>query len=125
MGREMVMQYEAHRNAPAMILGHKDGIPIVACYRVKDQVTFLCPFCGKRHWHGAGKDRSKSGDGHRVAHCLIKRSDNRRGYILKEMDGFQFSGYLPKKYRGEILNDRHFAVLTEKDWLQLPEEFYE
>lgn len=33
-------------------------------------LTFLCPFCGNLHFHGAGIGPFGDGDGERVPHCL-------------------------------------------------------
>lgn len=35
-----------------------------------------CPYCGKRHTHGAK-------EGHRVAHCAVDTPESVKGYILK------------------------------------------
>jgi len=42
--------------------------PIVTARRVGDQLVIDCPYCGRKHRHGAGA-RPGDGDGHRVAHC--------------------------------------------------------
>jgi len=38
-------------------------------------VVSWCPFCGKRHWHGAGdpKDPPQLGLGSRQPHCVRQR----------------------------------------------------
>jgi len=43
-----------------------------------------CPYCGKRHHHGAGPEGTDPGDylGHRVAHCITPGC--LAGYILVE-----------------------------------------
>ena len=40
----------------------------VWCLRV------ICPFCGKKHWHGGGDD-DKPFYGYRVSECLIEGRD--------------------------------------------------
>lgn len=40
-----------------------EGRPTFACEVRGQQLTFVCPKCQKRHWHGIG-------DGHRASHCL-------------------------------------------------------
>lgn len=89
-----------YRKALAMILGFQEGYPVIACYRIDNQLTFMCPFCGQRHWHGGGKSGEPgAGDGHRVAHCLWRRQDNDKGYFLREVVDWRLSGYLPVKLR--------------------------
>jgi hypothetical protein len=41
-----------------------------------------CPFCGKKHYHGAGDGRTPALLGHRTAHCLITSPASRAGYVL-------------------------------------------
>lgn len=36
------------------------------CYQWE---VLQCPFCGKKHWHGAGDDPSDPILGYRVSHC--------------------------------------------------------
>ena len=121
LGMAFPEDYEMHKKAPAMIVGFEDNHPIVACYRVGDQLTFLCPFCGCRHWHGGG-ERFGEGDGHRVAHCAIKRVNNSKGYILKEFYHFKFSGYLPKKWQPNKGNIPRLSwgILNAIDLMNLP-----
>ena len=54
---------------------HKDGIPIVECEETKDgsQVFFYCLYCKRKHYHGNVKDEDGN-LGHRVAHCINKKS---------------------------------------------------
>lgn len=49
-----------------------EGTPVLRYKAVRtswgyEAVTEPCPYCGKRHHHGA--DQTGNGDGHRVAHC--------------------------------------------------------
>lgn len=46
-----------------------------------------CPWCGKRHIHGAGRLQDNPHDflGHRISHC-INRLDVVRSYELVEID---------------------------------------
>ena len=62
--------------------------PVVPVRRIGNQVKLIgCPFCGKKHLHGAG--RSEGPDfGHRLAHCadddlLIALRDLPLGYHLR------------------------------------------
>lgn len=49
--------------------------PIVIGIENKDgDMVITCPYCGKRHIHGKG-------EGHRVAHCLVRSRDN-NGYTI-------------------------------------------
>ncbi len=41
----------------------------------------FCPYCGKKHTHGAPQRPSGRHQGHRVSHCLRKKPQD-RGYIL-------------------------------------------
>jgi hypothetical protein len=44
-------------------------------------VVERCPFCGKKHAHGAVSERFGAGDGPRVSHCLAAAA---RSYVLRE-----------------------------------------
>ncbi len=55
----------------------EDGRPIVEATQKGEQLVIICPYCGKKHWHGLG-------DGHRIAHCINPTEKARSlGYILK------------------------------------------
>lgn len=41
-----------------------------------------CPYCGRRHVHGAGIDGTV--DGHRVAHCWKPSPRSDRGYFIRK-----------------------------------------
>ena len=62
--------------------------PIVIAKRVpkrdNDLLRITCPFCGRRHTHGAVGKGSPigAGDGHRAAHCV--NPDNPGYYIIEE-----------------------------------------
>ena len=47
----------------SMIQLDAEGRPTFVCEVRGRQLTFVCPRCNKRHWHGLG-------DGHRASHCL-------------------------------------------------------
>ena len=60
-----------------IILGYKNGIPIIKAFLKDNQAVFWCKYCKRFHYHGPM-------DGHRVAHCTTKDSPfHERGYILK------------------------------------------
>jgi len=105
---------------PAEILGwsESNGKPVfeIACFRVnlpkqKDapayhgQLSFLCPFCGELHFHGAVGPGLGAGDGHRVAHCLTRSMLNSGGYVLVEQEHSHKAGSLPKRLVGPA--ERH------------------
>jgi len=50
-------------------------IPTIIVTRYRDQFTFMCPACGKRHYHGAIEGRREP---HCRDHCAFPN-----GYILK------------------------------------------
>jgi hypothetical protein len=55
--------------------------PIISARRIDGQLVITCPWCGKKHHHGAGTNIG-DGDGHRVAHS----TDNKNpGYVLCEV----------------------------------------
>ena len=63
-----------------------DKVPVTLARLVRGQwVVQKCPYCGKKHYHGAGgkRDNPLTFLGHRVAHCFGPNADN-RGYILVE-----------------------------------------
>lgn len=83
-----------HKPEPATILGHNDNIPIVACNSaLRPQsaarpngkqywaITFVCPWCGRRHYHGGGTEEERPEGGHRVGHC--RGNGAPRSYYLK------------------------------------------
>ena len=78
-------------------------IPIVACFRTGKQLVFVCPFCGREHYHGACGPNFGDGDGHRVEHCLTNTSANHNGYYLRESKEPASAGYKLMKvnFRGE------------------------
>lgn len=47
----------------------------VVVKETEHQWVIRCPYCRKRHYHGIG-------EGHRVAHCLVKDANN-IGYIVR------------------------------------------
>lgn len=61
---------------------HRDGI--------SDWVVVRCPYCGKRHTHGAGRrgvDDPRALLGSRVAHCLAGEKPSLLAeYLLVEAD---------------------------------------
>lgn len=64
--------------------------PIAFAVRARGRACDLlelvaCPYCGKKHLHGAGNHDSPFGwgDGHRVGHCL--QIDN-SGYVVIEVE---------------------------------------
>jgi hypothetical protein len=70
------------------LLDRRAGFPAVPTFgatRTPDgiQLTFICPVCEQRHWHGAGGCGAKfgAGNGHRASHCYCWRD----GYILEEV----------------------------------------
>jgi ribosomal protein L44E len=69
----------AERNQ-AYLLGHDDeGFPLVKARLNKTntglELTFLCPFCGRKHIHAGGP-------GNRIAHCYPPELAPIRGYVL-------------------------------------------
>jgi hypothetical protein len=52
--------------------------PLFAVTRRGGLLTFFCPFCRRRHYHG--------GTGHRIAHCTDRKSPYfKHGYWLVEV----------------------------------------
>ena len=84
-----------YHGAKALILEHRDVIPVVAAWRVPERELFVfaCPFCGKIHSHGAAID------GHRSPHCTWTRQDNCKGYFLKEVHNCRLAGSIPRHLR--------------------------
>jgi len=85
--------------------GYEVRIPIIACYRAwyLTQVTFICPWCGRQHFHGSPQHQEfASGDGHRGPHCppeiAFDTAELKYGYILKEVIDPELAGDIPKKY---------------------------
>lgn len=76
------------------VLGYEDNIPVVPVTVEVDRGIYqfilkTCPYCRKSHGHGAGrfqKDDPADAQGHRLAHCIDVKPDN-RGYILRIVDG--------------------------------------
>lgn len=73
-------------------LHSEDAIPVVlVTVERRRQVNLFhltaCPYCGRRHVHGAGLPTEDPRDfqGHRVSHCSTKVSGD-RGYILRIAD---------------------------------------
>lgn len=65
------MTYEVEGNRARLVLYRdSEGGP-----------TDPCPFCGSRHWHGAG-------DGHRAAHCTAAGEVAIGGVVLRSDDGY-------------------------------------
>ena len=78
----------AKKRTPARFSVGADGIPrievsLIDGYSVR-QFAFWCPFCGRQHFHGAGRltDDWRRFLGHRVAHCPDRTPDNAGGYFL-------------------------------------------
>ena len=84
-----------------MALEYQDGCPVIPCKQEGGSLIFLipCPYCGKKHTHGAAGEHHKPRDaGHRVAHCPpggeIKKGrkyvkvppEAEQGYILKVVE---------------------------------------
>jgi hypothetical protein len=65
----------------------EEAIPVVDAVRSRDgkQLVIICPYCGKKHHHGAVSERVGAGNGHRVAHCAIRTGVNDRGYVVVEV----------------------------------------
>ena len=68
-----------------VILGYKDGIPIIEAEPETGSgfLTFYCQYCRREHLHGRG-------DGHRGAHCIYHPTGRQTsspfletGYYLK------------------------------------------
>ena len=63
--------------------------PVVAARRVEgdryDLLEILCPYCDRRHRHGAGPPGSSTGtgDGHRTSHC--GSGYRNPGYFVREV----------------------------------------
>ena len=78
----------------------EEGRPVIPCKKVGVHLIFLvpCPYCGRRHRHGAGSGPPWEG-GHRVADCSeIKIGKGKRaewvtppgferGYVLEVVGG--------------------------------------
>lgn len=59
--------------------------PIVPAVRnPSGHLTITCPYCGKRHTHGAFESLG-SGDGHRYSHCMFRVPGADAGYIIREV----------------------------------------
>jgi len=65
---------------PAEVSGD-DAMPTIKALRTGNQLTFRCPYCRRKHFHGVTGVPGQ--DTHRLSHCL---QDNRfpNGYDLKE-----------------------------------------
>lgn len=59
-----------------------DGLPVFVAVRVrgKDEMSFVCPQCGKKNTHGCCGTAVGAGDGHRVSHCPCWK----HGYYVTE-----------------------------------------
>lgn len=67
-----------------IIMGNKDGIPIIRSFYRPDVPMgsqFWCRYCKKLHRHGEG-------DGHREAHCLVDSTSPflKTGYIIMRLN---------------------------------------
>lgn len=103
-----------------------NGIPYAILWRdAENASTDHCPFCGKRHTHGAG-------DGHKVVHCtsgvkiiLAKDGTNLirdKGYIIRTREQSPQKPLSQRKAFAIYHNSSiyHIACLAEKD-----DDFYE
>jgi len=80
--------------------GRKYPIISIAFYNTKGVMTFLCPFCGKSHYHSRN-------EGHRSPHCAGQFFEaifiddvcflQKDGYYLKNDKGGFFKRILPKR----------------------------
>jgi hypothetical protein len=62
--------------------------PVVEVRRIKhregDLLVLMCPFCKRKHMHGAGSKADCGDHGHRASHCISGPWRPNRGYILVE-----------------------------------------
>ena len=69
----------AEKNQASLLGYDEEGFPLVKATLNKTntglELTFFCPFCGRKHIHGAGS-------GHRIAHCYPSELAPTRGYVL-------------------------------------------
>ena len=69
----------AQKNQASLLGYDGEGFPLVKARPNKTntglELTFPCPFCGRKHIHGGGP-------GHRAAHCYPSELAPPRGYVL-------------------------------------------
>ena len=59
-----------------IILGYKNGIPVIKTFLKNNRAVFWCEYCKTYHYHGPM-------NGYRVAHCISENSPfHRTGYII-------------------------------------------
>jgi hypothetical protein len=88
--RNLEREVEMKKNRCATLLEtNQNGIPAFACYREGNHLVFTCPFCSKKHYHGAFGEFGEA-DGYRVSHCLSKGGPP--SYYLKEVEDPRMAG---------------------------------
>lgn len=89
----------------AQVIGFRYGVPVIACFREGQSLpferkprpgdlVFRCPFCGKKHVHGAVKADFGQGNGERSAHCPPETKDRPLSFILHEVADASLAGDL-------------------------------
>lgn len=72
------------------------------------QLTFLCPFCGNLHFHGAGGPYFGDGDGDRIPHCL----DHENPAFMRR-DIQPLASQLAETWRISLTETEHFDLLGD------------
>jgi hypothetical protein len=85
--------FSVHLSSDGKHLVNEDGIPIViAELSGTSQLSFWCPYCRCRHFHGRAEDLRPD---HRLAHCHVDISPfHEKGYILVVPHGDDVAGDL-------------------------------
>ena len=83
---------------------------LVAALRVKDCLTFICPFCRQQHFHAPTGQLPFHGN--RARHCLVENYANRYGYDLFEVDAPWLAGELPRRCRRGVDRPQDSAGIT-------------
>jgi hypothetical protein len=85
------------KHKPTLITEIPDEAPEVEAHLSKNGVHLVvkdCPYCGKKHLHGAGENPERPSYGHRVPHCEPVYSRKYPWSVAINFDRINIRGYV-------------------------------